>query len=194
MIKPAGGTHGRPFIASPVAPVRVLLADPPWQFGDSLPGERGAAHKYPTMALHQIARFPMPVMAKDSVLFLWRVNAMIEEALFVGRAWGFRQHSEITWVKTKNDGTGIRIGMGRIVRAAHESCLIMVRGRPPAPKARNVPSVIMGPKREHSQKPDELYDMIERLFDGPYCELFARRHRQGWNQFGNHLAEAEAHP
>jgi N6-adenosine-specific RNA methylase IME4 len=175
-------------------PIKVLYADPPWQFGDALPGERGASHKYRTMPVDAIARFPLPQLASSAVLFMWGVAAMTEEALFVAKAWGFRQHSEIVWVKTRNDGTGIRIGMGRIVRAAHETCRIMVRGRTPPPLVRNVPSVLMTPKREHSQKPDEMYGLIESLYPGPYCELFARRVRAGWTQFGRELADEQAAP
>mgnify|MGYP006311238525 FL=1 len=40
-------------------------------------------------------------------------------------------------------------------------------------------------KREHSRKPDELYDIIEACSSGPYLELFARGSRPGWHVWGN---------
>jgi N6-adenosine-specific RNA methylase IME4 len=40
-------------------------------------------------------------------------------------------------------------------------------------------------KREHSRKPDEIYDIIEACSPGPYLELFARFPRAGWSQWGN---------
>jgi hypothetical protein len=46
------------------------------------------------------------------------------------------------------------------------------RGRPPI-KARDVRELIVTPRRKHSQKPDEQYERIERLVDGPYIELGA---------------------
>jgi N6-adenosine-specific RNA methylase IME4 len=44
-------------------------------------------------------------------------------------------------------------------------------------------------KREHSRKPDELYDIIEACSPGPYLELFARYPRDGWSVWGNESAE-----
>jgi hypothetical protein len=46
----------------------------------------------------------------------------------------------------------------------------------------------------HSQKPDEFYRIIERLYDGPYLELFARRARAGWTSFGNELLDEDVPP
>lgn len=39
----------------------------------------------------------------------------------------------------------------------------------------------------HSEKPEPFQDDIERLVNGPYLELFARRHRPGWTCIGNEL-------
>ena len=44
---------------------------------------------------------------------------------------------------------------------------------------------ILSRLREHSRKPDEQYDRIEELFDGPYCELFARHKRDNWDGWGS---------
>lgn len=44
-------------------------------------------------------------------------------------------------------------------------------------------------KREHSQKPDELYDVVERCSFSPYIELFARNPRPGWVQWGNEVEQ-----
>lgn len=44
-------------------------------------------------------------------------------------------------------------------------------------------------KREHSRKPDEIFDLIEGCSPGPYLELFARFGRPGWHQRGNEDVE-----
>jgi N6-adenosine-specific RNA methylase IME4 len=65
--------------------------------------------------------------------------------------------------------------------------LIGVRGdmRSPAESARP-PSIIQAPRREHSRKPDEVYDIIERMYpELPKVELFARHARPGWAAWGN---------
>jgi N6-adenosine-specific RNA methylase IME4 len=168
---------------------RVLVADPPWKFGDSLPGAgRGAVKHYACMSVEQICSFDLPPLENDAFLFLWRVASMPEEALRVVRAWGFVPKSEIVWRKLTVNGK-VHFGMGRTVRAAHETCIVATRGRP-QPKARNVRSIFDAPVGRHSAKPDAFYDLVEELADGPYAELFARRHRAGWRCFGNELPEA----
>jgi N6-adenosine-specific RNA methylase IME4 len=172
-------------------PVRVLVADPPWRFGDNLPGRRrGAAKHYPTLPVQDICAFPLPPLADDCVLFLWRVAAMQQEALDVLRAWGFTLKTEVVW--TKKTSTGKRaFGMGRIVRAEHEVCLIATRGHP-QPKTHSVRSTFDGYRGRHSAKPDAFYQLVETLFDGPYAEMFSRHQRRGWLCLGNEAATVES--
>jgi N6-adenosine-specific RNA methylase IME4 len=59
---------------------------------------------------------------------------------------------------------------------------------PPWPLVRNVRSSFEAPVGRHSEKPDESYELIERLAPGPYVELFARRKRPGWTCLGNEVA------
>ena len=60
------------------------------------------------------------------------------------------------------------------------------------PKSRAVRQLIVEPVREHSRKPDRVHDDIEAMFDGPYCELFARRRRAGWDSWGNDVDRFKA--
>lgn len=165
---------------------RVLMADPPWRFGDVL-GRRGAEHRYPCMTVDELCTMPLPPLAADCLLMMWRVSAMQPEALRVAQSWGFTIKSEIVWNKLTR--TGKRwFGMGRYVRLGHEVCLLGVRGRV-AVDDRAVRSVFDTVVREHSRKPDEIYAIAERLVArGPYVELFARERRPGWIAYGNQLA------
>src|ERR1017187_4037698 len=73
--------------------------------GDSLPGPtRGAAKNYAVMSVSEIARFPLPPIADDALLLLWRLSAMPEEALFVCRAWGVEPKRELGWGKLTGRG------------------------------------------------------------------------------------------
>ena len=70
-----------------------------------------------------------------------------------------------------------------------------VRGRNArtrAPGRRQV-NLLASRKREHSRKPDEQYDVIERCSWGPSLELFGRGRRDGWTVWGNQ-AEAAYRP
>lgn len=188
----------------------VLCADPPWMFGDKLPGVgRGAEKNYPCMTVEQICAFELPPLAPDCYLFMWRVSSMVEEAYRVVRAWGFTPKSEIVWQKLTANGLPW-FGMGRHVRASHETAIVAVRGRP-KPASKSVRSMFSAhvPRRAplitaetkgawktgvyvHSAKPEEFYDLIERLAPGPYVELFARRQRPGWDCLGNEMPATEA--
>jgi hypothetical protein len=53
-------------------------------------------------------------------------------------------------------------------------------------------NVIATMKQRHSQKPDELYDMIEHCSPAPFLELFARSTRRGWTQWGDEIPPGRA--
>ena len=161
------------------APARVLVADPPWAFDDALPGpKRGAVKHYRTLNLQSIKDFPLLRLADDAVLIMWRVASMVEEAYEVVRAWGFMPKSELVWVKKTVTGKPF-FGMGRIVRGSHETAIVATRGKY-KPKSHSIRTVFEAPIGKHSKKPDEFYELVEQLSDGPYAELFARRPRPGW--------------
>ncbi len=166
---------------------RVLSADPPWAFGDKLPGDgRGAEKHYVTLSVEALCSFPLPELADDCALFLWRVAAMQQEALDVVKAWGFKLKTEVVWRKLTVNGKR-HFGMGRIVRAEHETCLVATRGRPEV-LDRSIRSTFKAPTGRHSEKPDVFYsEIVERLYAGPYVELFARRPRAGWTVHGNEI-------
>lgn len=50
--------------------------------------------------------------------------------------------------------------------------------------------VIFSKRREHSQKPDEIYEIVEALVpNGYYLEIFGRRNNlhNGWITIGNEI-------
>lgn len=171
-----------------------ICADPPWRFGDKLPGKgRGAAKHYKTLTVDDICNHwygDIARAAPDALLFLWRVSSMQQEALDVIKAWGFVLKSEIVWQKLTKHGKH-HFGMGRYVRASHETCLIAVRGKPRI-LTRSIRSTFEAPVGVHSAKPDAFFDIAEDLCAGPRVELFARRQRAGWLCLGDELAERAA--
>jgi N6-adenosine-specific RNA methylase IME4/ParB-like chromosome segregation protein Spo0J len=167
----------------------VLYVDPPWHFevyNEESGSERAAGNHYPTMELAEICALPVAALAADtSALFLWTTAPHLQEAFQVLAAWGFEYKSNAVWVKDK-------LGLGYYVRNRHELLLIATRGNFPCPQPANRPSsVIEAPRREHSRKPDEAYEMIERMYpDLPRIELFARQARPGWDAWGNEIGTA----
>lgn len=175
--------------------VTVVCADPPWLFGDRLPGKgRGAAKHYPCLDVAGIATVMHSVCVNagdDSVLLLWRVAAMQQEALMLAVALGYVVKSELVWVKLTKTGKQ-HFGMGRYTRAAHETCLICVRGRA-LPATRSQRSVFYAPTGAHSEKPSEFYRIVEAMYpDAALVEMFARRVRAGWSQHGDELGKLDS--
>jgi N6-adenosine-specific RNA methylase IME4 len=163
----------------------LVYADPPWRLPSRPDSSRAVENHYPTMPLEQIKALHVPAAA-DSVLYLWAVNSLLPEALEVVEAWGFRYATNYAWVKDK-------VGLGHWNRTQHELLLVGVRGSPspPAERAR-ASSVIEAPRRRHSQKPDQVVELLERLH--PHArklELFARgKSRPGWITWGNEADNA----
>lgn len=153
---------------------------------------------YATMQMADIENLQVAdVAAKDVLLFLWAVDPMIPHAIAVGKKWGFTFKTVgFYWAKTRRVGStrgdrfddpvrrAFPMGTGYWTRANPEQCLLFSRGKPKRIKA-DVEKLIVSPRREHSRKPDCVYERIERLVDGPYLELFARQSRQGWTTWGN---------
>lgn len=172
----------------------TILADPPWQFQNRT-GKMAPEHKrllrYPTMELAEILELPVArVAAAKSHLYLWVPNALLSEGLEVMRRWGFSYKTNLVWHKIRKDGGPDGRGVGFYFRNVTELVLFGVRGslRTLAPGRRQV-NLLATRKREHSRKPDELFDLIESCSPGPYLELFARFAREGWTQWGNEDVE-----
>jgi len=156
---------------------RVIYADPPWQYSNS-GFTTSAESQYPTMSTEEICKLPIKDLAdENAVLFLWVTNPLLEDALKVCEAWGFKYKTNFVWVKNQHTG-------GFYCYGQHELLFVAVRGSL-LPKQEGIhSSVINAPRREHSRKPDEVYSIIEAMYDGPYIELFARSKREGWVGWG----------
>ncbi|MFI5230420.1 MAG: MT-A70 family methyltransferase [Gemmatimonadales bacterium] len=176
----------------------TVLADPPWRFqnrtGKMAPEHRRLS-RYGTMSVAEICALPVAdLTAPRAHLYLWIPNALIQDGLAVMAAWGFTYKSNIVWYKTRKDGGPDGRGVGFYFRNVTEMLLFGVRGskaRTLAPGRRQT-NIIVSRKREHSRKPDEQYEIIERCSPGPYLELFARHERGDWTVWGNEAPGAAA--
>lgn len=172
---------------------RVIYADPPWPFRTWSRKGKGRSPEawYDCMSVEDIAALPVrDWCARDAVLLLWTTDPLLPRAFEVIAAWGFRYKTVgFCWVKLRPGAASpiaerdFFTGLGFWTRANAELCLLATRGRPRR-RAADVRRLIVSPRREHSRKPDEAYERIERLVDGPYLELFARRRRPGWDAWG----------
>jgi mRNA m6A methyltransferase catalytic subunit len=224
---------------------RVIVADPPWSFKDSLKMSdvaRGAAANYKVMTISDIKQLPIKDYADPSgaILALWVPSSLLQEGLDTMKAWGFKHKQTYIWVKTKKEplkglvkstrklfsdlkslakamvrvgadtadlkkefnstikqfemNSLLAFGMGRLFRQTHEICLVGTNNNKIYKQLKNKSqrSVSFGENLKHSAKPEHLQDSLEIMFPkGRKLELFARRHRAGWECLGNEICNGE---
>ena len=169
-----------------------VLVDPPWRFRNrtgKIAPEHRRLGRYQTMTTEEIMAVPVGDYAADQAhCYLWCPNAMIQEGLEAMRAWGFCYKTNLIWLKIRRDGGPDGRGCGFYFRNVTEMVLFGVKGklRTLAPGRRQV-NLIATRKREHSRKPDELYEIVEACSPGPFLELFARQRRAGWVSLGDEV-------
>ncbi len=157
--------------------------------------EHRRLHRYNTLTNAEIFELPVgEIAAPRAHLYLWVPNALVAEGMETMKAWGFTYKTNIVWYKVRKDGGPDRRGVGFYFRNVTEMILFGVRGRNARtlPAGRTLPNIIVSRKGAHSVKPDEQFDIIERCSWGPYLELFARRPREGWRQWGNESPRTRA--
>ncbi len=174
-------------VVTPLAPqkYRTIVADPPWDvkrpagWGTT---ENHRAQPYPVMSVDEIASLPVDSLADPvSFLFLWTVNAYVEAAYSVARAWGFRPVTLLTWCKEPNNRF-----LGGYFTTTTEFILHARRGSWPAGRTHAVDtSWFVWPRGKQSEKPEAFMDMVETHFPSPRLEMFSRRPRLGWDTHGN---------
>lgn len=155
---------------------RVVVADPPWQYGNK--ATRGAAEDhYSTMTIEELCALEVETRAADDAhLYLWVTNGFLREGFDVLAAWGFTYKTCLTWVKPQ-------MGMGNYFRSSTEHVLFGVRGNLRT-QDRALMNWFQAPRGRHSAKPDSFFDLVERASAGPYLEMFSRRRRLGWTGWG----------
>lgn len=179
----------------------IIYADPPWQFKvwSKKGSGRSAENHYPTQSINFLKEIKVEALCKsDCVLLMWATFPCLEQALELGKAWGFVYKTiAFTWIKTNVNNERIFMGMGYYTRANAEIVLLFTKGKPLSRYAKNIPQVLISPRGRHSEKPDEIRKRIVRLFgDVTRLELFARQNPvklisenkfEGWDVFGNEV-------
>lgn len=163
---------------------QTIYADPPWWETGGGRIKRGADRHYSLMKTPEIIALPVRELAdpEGCHLYLWATNNHLEDAFAVMKAWGFQYVTTITWQKD-------RAGLGQYYRGMTEHCLFgttkkklpykIVDGK----RQQGVTGFVEA-RREHSQKPERMRQMIETVSYGPMIELFAREQRSGWDAWG----------
>lgn len=181
----------------------IIYADPPWDYNGKMQFDKSskkdenigfkkkifissATFKYPTLKLKELKEIPIQQIAKDDcLLFMWTSNPHLSQALELGKAWGFEYRTvAFVWDKMVHNP-------GIYTLSNCELCLVFKKGKIPTPRgARNIQQLVRSPRKEHSQKPIEVLQGIQKMFPTQdKIELFARRKISGWSVWGLDIQE-----
>lgn len=155
----------------------VIAIDPPWKYGREYDPEGSrVASPYPEMSFDELCNIEIP--AKDNcVMWLWTTHQFIWEARELLRIWGFEYKAILVWDKEQ-------MGMGHWLRMQCEFCLLGIKGNP-IWDIKDLRDIIRSKRREHSRKPPEFYEMIEKNFTGRFTDYFSReKFSNKWDCYG----------
>lgn len=181
------GANGE-FPPFPKGRFAILYADPPWDYKGQLQhtgkGGRdsgGAIRHYPTATVAQMCAWNVAqIAAENALLFMWSSSPHLDQAIELGKAWGFSWATvAFVWDKQK-------VNPGFYTMSQCELCLVFKRGKIPAPRgSRNVRQFVSEMRGRHSAKPDEVRRRIAAMFPRQKkIELFARQKTPGWTAWG----------
>ncbi|MCC6127448.1 MAG: hypothetical protein IT426_21020 [Pirellulales bacterium] len=162
----------------------TIYADPPWPYNNQATRAATCNH-YPAMTLDEICNEPVKTLCEDNAhLHLWTTNAFLLNAFEVMDAWGFDYKSCFIWVKPQ-------MGIGNYWRVSHEFLLFGIRGKSPF-LDKGQRSWIEMERTEHSRKPAEVRNLIEKVSPGPYLEMYGRQvpSNSTWTVYGNQVGNS----
>ena len=129
---------GTLFPPLPPGPFDIIYADPPWDYkgqlqhaGEGSGDTGGAARHYPTVTLDDLKTLSVQSMAaRDCLLFMWATNPHLDQAIDLGKAWGFAW-ATVAFVWDKE-----RVNPGFYTMSQCELCLVFKRGEDSVPARR----------------------------------------------------------
>lgn len=172
----------------------VVTVDFPWPWETYSNAGRKKSPQYKTLSLDAIAKTrPEELLVNGGVMIAWCTWPLIgEQHLILQNAFGLEVKTGGAWSKRTASGK-LRWGTGHIIRSVCEPFLIAAK-RGHKLRGKNVSNLIetfdhaelAGVARENSRKPDEFYDLVERITPGwRRVDLFARQSREGWSTWGD---------
>jgi N6-adenosine-specific RNA methylase IME4 len=171
-------------------PASVIVADPALRFKvRSEHGEdRSAENHYQCGTVEEMITLKPP-MADDAIVFMWTSGPHLLNSIKIVEGWGLDYKTYSAWDK-EIEGTGY------ICRSVLELILIATTkgSKIPAPApGQNFPQLFRAKRGKHSEKPDIVYDEIERLYPNLIkLEMFARKPRPGWRTWGNEVSSLQS--
>jgi len=176
-------------ISLPTDKYRIVYADPPWKYGNTMPDNMGVQDDhYQLLDIDELCNLEVVNIVEDNaVLFIWATSPILEEAFKVIKAWGFEYKSSFVWDKEKHV-------MGHFNSVRHEFLLVCTRGSCQPDVMKLFDSVYTEARTAHSSKPEYFRNVINTIYPyGNRIELFARDEHDNWEAWGNEIPERSTH-
>ena len=162
----------------------VVVIDPPWDMQKILreiaPNQK--EFDYPTMTINEIKTFPIKDLMSDNChIFLWTTQKYLPFAFDIIKEWGLTYVLTMVW--HKNGGFqpfGLPQYNCEFILYAH-------KGNPKFIDTKTFNCCFNGERGKHSEKPNEFYELLDRVCDGNKIDIFARKERKGWSVYGNEV-------
>lgn len=168
----------------PAGQYRTVVIDPPWPMKiierDVRPSQVGM--HYPIMTLDEIKAIELP-LAEQATVYLWTTQKFLPDAFDVLKAWDLDYRFTMVWKKP---------GGPQPYNLPQYNCefvLVATRGNLLFLSTKAFFTAFDAPRREHSRKPDEFYELIERVSPEPRIDWFSREPRRGFDQHGIEAAK-----
>jgi len=177
---------------SPIAVVQkrygTIVIDPPWPMKkierEVRPNQ--VEFDYPTMDYEQLRAFRTQFQSlaeKDCHVFMWTTHKFLPMALRLFEDYDVKYVLTMVWHKS---------GGFQPVGLPQYNCEFVLYGRIGTPEfvdTKSFDCCFEGKRAEHSRKPDEFYDLIERVTPLGRIDIFSREKRTGFDQYGNETAK-----
>lgn len=173
---------------------RTIVVDPPWPIEEIQLKARSEEHitPYATLPISTIKKGTGPIPVKRLAeksgchVFLWTTQKYLSVAFEVMQCWGFRHIFTMVWHKNA--------GMQPFSLPQY-NCEFILFGRKGNLKfddTKQFQTCFYTPRREHSRKPDEFYELIKRVSPAPRLDMFSCQPHEGFDQYGNEASKYEA--
>lgn len=155
----------------------AIVADPAWDIHMSLP--------YGTCKDAEFLSLPVNLLQDEGILLLWVTGRSIEIGRKALVQWGYTISDELIWVKLNQLRRTIVTGRtGHWLNHSKEHLLVGLKGKPTWINKKMDIDIILSGTRQTLRKPDEVYDIVERIVGrhARKLEIFGRDHnvRLGW--------------